>query len=287
MSRRLRVLAAIGLALGLLLLEAATAYARGGGRFGGGGGGGGFRGGGGGGGGFSGGGYGGGLGGYGGFGGFGGGIPLPFFFLGGGSGNLIFLLIILFVLFRLYRMLNVGRPMTALTFGPAHAPLIGNAPLASQLAALQAEDPAFDQQAFLDKVRTLFLGLQKAWMDRDLEPVRASMSDGLYQRWKQQVDGMVTARRRDVLENLAVDGAEVVQVVAEGGADSITVRIDASAADYVVDVDTNQMLFGDRQPTRFTEYWTFVRTPAGMRSHDGAEFGWVLDSITQPADWQG
>jgi len=37
------------------------------------------------------------------------------------------------------------------------------------------------------------------------------------------------------------------------------VRVDAVCADYEVDDTTKKIVFGDRRPQPFTEYWTFQR----------------------------
>lgn len=36
----------------------------------------------------------------------------------------------------------------------------------------------------MDRAQTTFITLQNAWMNRNLEPARIYLSDGIYQRWK-------------------------------------------------------------------------------------------------------
>ena len=294
------------LALTLLLMSPLLALARAGGgqSFGGGGG-------------FGGGGYGGGYGG-GGFGG--GGLLLPFLFFGGGGGGFIFFLFILFALWQVYRRMSLGNPMQASNWGPAYAPMAQmRSTLSDDLAALQAKDPNFNQQMFLDRAQAAFFALQKAWMDRNLEPARVYMSDGIYHRWKTQIDAMIAAHKKNILDNLVIGGVQIVKVQTDPNFDSITVRIDASAADYEVDDTTaNKVIYGSRQNQNFTEYWTFIRSGAARtKAGEGAEvtqcpncgaplsinesgvcsyckatvtsgqFGWVLDNITQASEWQG
>jgi hypothetical protein len=187
---RRRLLFALGIATALLVLVPLEVLARGGG--GGHGGGAGGHGGG-----FGGGGFGGGGGSYGssyGGGGFGGGFPWWLFFLGGGGGSIFFFLFIILALYSAYRRLNLGTPMTAVNDGPAWSPV--NAMTHSVVddeAALKEKDPNFNESVFMDRVQTTFFALQKGWMERNLEPVRVYMSDGLYHRWKIQVDAMIAA----------------------------------------------------------------------------------------------
>jgi hypothetical protein len=303
---RRRFLLAAGLALSVLLTSPLLAFARAGGGQGFGGGGGGFGGG------------GGSFGGGGGFGG--GGLLLPFLFFGGGGGGFFFFLFILFALWQVYRRMSVGNPMQASNSGPAYAPMAQmRATLTEDLAALQAKDPNFNQQMFLDRAQAAFFALQKSWMDRNLEPARVYMSDGIYHRWKTQIDAMIAAHKKNMLDNLVIGGVQIVKVQTDPNFDTVTVRIDASAADYEVDDTTaNKVIYGSRQNQNFTEYWTFIRSgSARTKAGEGAEvtqcpncgaplsinesgvcsyckatvtsgqFGWVLDNITQASEWQG
>ena len=316
LKRRLALAGFLTLAMLLLSPLLALARAGGGSHFSGGGdfGGGGF----GGGGSYGGGSFGGSSGSYD---GGGSGLLLPLFFFGGGGGGFLFFLFILFALYQLWRRTSLSRPVRATTWGPAYAPManLGATPVSTGLTALQTRDPNFNQQMFLDRVQAAFFALQKAWMDRNLEPARAYMSDGIYQRWKTQIDRMLIEHKRNLLDDLVVGGTKIVKVDSDPNFDAITVRIDASAADYEVDDrDPNKVVFGSRQSQPFTEYWTFIRSAAARtKAGEGAQitqcpncgaplsisesgvcsyckaivtsgqFGWVLDNITQASEWQG
>jgi hypothetical protein len=299
------------MALALVLMSPLLAFARAGGGSHFSGGGGGFSG--------SGGSLGGG--GYSGGGGFGGGgFLLPLFLFGGGGGGFIFFLFVLFALWSAYRRLNLGHPVQASNWGPALSPMGQmRSTLSDDMAALQAKDPNFNQQMFLDRAQAAFFALQKAWMDRNLEPARVYMSDGIYHRWKNQIDAMLAAHKKNILDNLVIGGVQIVKVQSDPNFDSITVRIDASAADYEVDEGSaNKVIFGSQKEQPFTEYWTFTRSGAARtKAGEAAEvtqcpncgaplsinesgvcsyckatvtsgqFGWVLDNITQASEWQG
>ena len=272
---------------------------------------------------FGGGGFGGG--GYsGGGGGFGGGIPLPLFFLGGGGGvgGFIFFLFVIFLLFSAYRRFqSFSRPYSVASYGPTAPPLTRGASIAdlqAGLNALKQKDPAFNEHIFLDRAQSTFFTLQKAWMERNLEPARVYLSEAIYRRWKMQVAEMVAQHKRNVLENLVIGGIHIVKVESDSNFDTITVRIDASAADYDVDDRSGKIVFGSKANRPFTEYWTFIRSAAARtKAGEGPEitqcpncgaplninesgvcqyckvtvttgqFGWVLDSITQASEWQG
>lgn len=306
MNLRRRLTVAVGMALAGVLFSPLLAFARAGGGQNFGGGGSGFSGGGGS--------FGGGGGGFGGGGGL---FLLPFFF--GGGGGFIFFLFILFALYQAYRRMSIGNPMQANNWGPAYAPMAPTSHADTDLTPLKTKDPNFNEQMFLDRAQATFFVLQKAWMDRNLEPARGYVSDGIYRRWKTQIDAMIAAHKRNMLDDLVIGGVHIARVQTDPNFDSITVRIDASAADYEVDDTTpNKVIYGSRQHQPFTEFWTFIRSgSARTKAGEGAEltqcpncgaplsisesgvcnyckalvttgqFGWVLDNITQASEWQG
>lgn len=197
----------------------------------------------------------------------------------------------------------------------AEVPAVDAAAVEAGIKALQARDPNFNPQVFVDRAQMTFFVLQNAWMARNLEPARIYLSDAIYHRWKLQVDQFVALHKRDVLEDLAVNGCTIAKVEGDANFDSITVRFDAIAKDYEVD-DSGKMVSGDKTIQPFTEFWTFIRSQAA-RSRVGetaqitqcpncgapvsinesgicayckatvttGQFGWVLNNITQASEW--
>jgi hypothetical protein len=247
-----------------------------------------------------------------------------FYFVGGGSGSsgggspvIFFVIVGLIGAFLIYRWWASQQSSNSAGSNAPSVPPPGVdlAAMQSGLTALQTRDPNFNQQVFLDRAQQTFFVLQNAWMARNLEPARVYLSDGIYNRWKMQIDQMLAMHKRNVLEDLAINGCTVARVAGDPNFDSITVRIDAWAADYEVN-DQNQLVSGDKKAASFTEYWTFIRSRAaqtrvgetaqitqcpncgapvqlnesGVCAYCKAvvtsgQFGWVLDNITQADQW--
>jgi predicted lipid-binding transport protein (Tim44 family) len=131
---------------------------------------------------------------------------------------------------------------------------------ATGIASLTAEDPAFDVKAFMQRVQQAFYTLQQAWQDRDLEASRAFMSPGLYLGWSSQVQQLIQLHKKNVLEGLRIDDLRLDSMVHGKVFDDLTVRVTATCADYEVDEQTGKMIFGSREPSFFTEFWTFQRS---------------------------
>lgn len=242
----------------------AFARAGGGGHYGGGGGGGG-------------GGYHGG-GGYGGsYGGGGGGLFSfwPLLFFGHGSG--FWVIIVLFVIYYLWNRaqtqaqaqganaamvtpagVGYAEPVTK-QFMDQPARTVDPAAIAAGEAAIKQRDPGFDERSFLDRAQTAFFKIQQAWQARNQDLARDVMSDALYERHKMQTDQLIAAHQIDVLENIVIGHAKVVDVKPGTPYDTIVVAFTASMTDYTIDENTKQIVDGQRVPTTFTEFWTYIR----------------------------
>jgi predicted lipid-binding transport protein (Tim44 family) len=257
LSARAAALAWIALALALPL--EALARAGGGGHYGGGGGGG-----------YSGGGYHGG--GY-----SGGGLFSfwPLLFFGHGSG--FWIIIVLMVIYYLWNRAQAqaqaqgaGATMVA-PAGTAYeqpvtkqfmdqpARTVDPAAIAAGEATIKQRDPGFDERSFLDRAQTAFFKIQQAWQARNQDLARDVMSDALYERHKMQTDQLIAAHQIDVLENIVIGHAKVVDVKPGTPYDTIVVAFTASMSDYTIDENTKQIVDGQRVPTTFTEFWTFIR----------------------------
>ena len=183
------------------------------------------------------------------------------------------------------------------------------------LQAIAAADPAFAPQAFMERIASAFNALQTAWQERDLEAARGFMSPGLYYSWSAQVEQLKEQHRKNVLEGLRIDRIVPVGVVHGRVFDDVMVRIDATCADYEIDETTQHIVFGDRHPAPFAEYWTFQRGVGVQTTGKGGtleqrcpncgaplavnavgectyckaalttgKFDWVLSRIEQPED---
>lgn len=148
-------------------------------------------------------------------------------------------------------------PFTGLTLDPLLDQVV--LPPEQGLAAIKAADPAFDEHAFIARAEQAFVALQAAWQARDVNPARDFMSPGLYFSWSAQVEQLTEQHRRNVLEGLHTDAIAPVRVLHGHVFDDVTLRIDATCADYEIDETTQRIVFGDKTPRPFTEFWTFQR----------------------------
>ena len=190
--------------------------------------------------------------------------------------------------------------------------------VSQQVADLKARDPAFSEQQFEDLASTAFFKIQEAWSKRDMNIAKAFISPTLFGRFESQLSGFRSEGKINKMDKLAVGSVELVEAVHDGGFDYITVKINASAADYIIDQKTQKMISGSQEPQPFTEYWTFLRSDSvktksggeqiqsqhcpncgaplqvnavGKCEYCGSEltsgaFSWVLSEISQASVWK-
>lgn len=185
----------------------------------------------------------------------------------------IIILIVVITQWKKKRDAQQGGPAAMPSSGPAPRPAAGvnKAKVAQQVAELKARDPMFSEQAFEDMASTAFFKIQEAWAKRDMNMAKSFISPSLFQRFDTQVAELKRNKQTNRMENLAVGSLDIVEAVHDGGMDYVAVQLNAAAADYTVDDATGNIVSGSKQVSRFTEYWTFLRSDQVKTKQTGPE----------------
>ncbi|MGZ3455166.1 MAG: Tim44 domain-containing protein [Polyangiales bacterium] len=139
-------------------------------------------------------------------------------------------------------------------------PTIVDPDAAKRFDELRAKDPAFDWNAFQERVRLIFAALQDGWSNRDASKIRPFTTDGQYEAMKYWIDTYRSAGLRNVTEGGVVRDIEGCRVTTDKWFDAITVRVFAASTDYTVRDANGEVVGGSKSATRsYTEYWTLVR----------------------------
>ena len=146
--------------------------------------------------------------------------------------------------------------------------------VAAGLAHIRQMDVSFDENRFNDNVMDIFFKIQGAWMNRDLATVTSLLTDEMRRVFQEDIDKLLSSKKVNRLENIAVRSVDVVEAWQESGQDFITALIYANLLDYTTDDTTGQVVAGSKtDPVKFEEYWTFTR-PVGNNA-------WKLSGIDQ------
>jgi len=140
----------------------------------------------------------------------------------------------------------------------------GGVDIQAELSKIKVSDPGFNEEVFKDKAQTAFFKLQEGWERQDLSIMRPFVSDPVLSRFTNQLADIKSRNEKNVLENIVVGHLDITDARSDANFNYITVKIDASAADYTLD-SQGAMIKGSKTPKGFTEYWIFLRT-VGVKS---------------------
>lgn len=143
----------------------------------------------------------------------------------------------------------------------------------SQRALERAKvDACWNPDSLKDRIKFVYFKVQEAWMARDQNIAMNCLSKKLFQDHKRQTDLMIQNGTINVLEDIHLAQARIVEVLDfdDNSKDQFWVHIAGSMIDYTINEKTGDVLSGKKNKSEsFKELWKFVRT-----GH-----GWVLDEI--------
>ncbi len=145
-------------------------------------------------------------------------------------------------------------------------------PVQDGIGAIQAHDPEFNEEVFLEQVQKAFFLVEEAWTERKPDMSRRVMADGVWQTHRTQIEQYVTEHKRNVLEDLAVGDLRILSAHSDSTYDTITVRVFAACADYDVNDESGKVVRGDKSVGQWQEDWTFQRSSQATTKPGGGSF---------------
>jgi hypothetical protein len=115
----------------------------------------------------------------------------------------------------------------------------------------------FDQNAFLEKVKTCFNKVQYAWGKKDIASIRRFISDGMYQRINTQFLVMDSLGQTNYIEFVNLLNANIAYVEQKNPFDVIYVEFKAFISEQYTHPKFKQL--NQVYKENFTEYWVFIR----------------------------
>lgn len=156
--------------------------------------------------------------------------------------------------------------------------------VAAGLAAIRAHDPAFDETRFINLAQREFFVVQEAWSECKPELSRRVMADTLWDQHRTQIAGYVERHQRNMLDDLAVASATIIDAGSDGPKDHIMLRFHAASADYDVDTTTGKVVRGNRDVREWYENWLFERSSSAVTRADGGTMAQRCPNCGAPLD---
>ena len=175
-------------------------------------------------------------------------------------------------------------------------------------------NPDFNEQEFLNKVNTAFMGIQKAWADKNISKARRYITDGVNQRFLTQIEMMGILKQTNIISEIQIDNIWIDKVESDGEFDIIHTGVSAYAND-IFKSELSRSLNTDVSED-FVEYWSFIRkktsknkdlygsvecpnckAPLDGKNSDvvkctfcgtllnNGDYDWILSEITQANDY--
>lgn len=151
---------------------------------------------------------------------------------------------------------------------------------AVRLASVEAaeDDAYFHHDEVEREAADLFLAVQAAWSENDVDRLRAMVGEDLMVEWERRLRDFAAKGWRNVCQVHHRPALEYVGLVnrEDDTEDRVTVRLTAMMDDYVLDASGTKISHNESSGTtrQLEEYWTLART--GDR--------WTLVSIEQDAE---
>ena len=177
-------------------------------------------------------------------------------------GEIITFLFYMLLLMKIISWLNQrnqhGSPQT---YTPGKPAMQTAGELQAALGDLKARDPGFSESRFLEDAANLYIRLQNAWTDRNLEPVRSRLSEEQYAAAERGVNQYLRAKQTNHVDRIAVLGTEIIGCSKDSRNDILIVRMNTRIVDYVTDDATGKLVRGDKSAEKFMTYhWTMIRS---------------------------
>ncbi len=161
-----------------------------------------------------------------------------------------------------------------------------------ELAAAEAaeEDPAFAPDRVKPAAAELFSEIQEAWSASNRGWLGALVAPELLEEWRRRLDDFDRRGWHNRVELVEAPKVDYVGLKRSGGAQRVTVRIEATLRDYVLDGSGRRLRRAGRltDTVRIREFWTLGRRPEGWRLESieqGAEGAHALHDEIVPTPW--
>ena len=171
------------------------------------------------------------------------------------GGNLFTVVIIVIVVIIVLRYMKSGQ-----TSGGQNVYTAAQEEPGLPLDTLKQKDPNFNEQILLEKVGNQYIQMQNAWQDKKWEPMRAFMTDALYNQMARQLQALIDAKQTNHVERIAVLETRIVRYAVEGDNDVLVVRVSTRITDYTTDDRTGAVISGSQTRELFMVYdWKLTR----------------------------
>ncbi len=137
------------------------------------------------------------------------------------------------------------------------------------LNKIQMDDPAFSEEKFLSWARDVFIKIQQAWSSRDWKIIRPFESNELFEQHSTQLQEYINNNKINIIEKIAINRSALSSYSVDGDKDMISVNLNATLRDYVVDATTRDVIEGNKDTDWNMRYTMTFTRKHGVKTKEG------------------
>ena len=106
--------------------------------------------------------------------------------------------------------------------------------------------PNFNESQFLQQGYQIFLDVEDAWMNFDLEKVRNSITDEMFNMYESQLTSMEVKGEQNIMSDFVLRDYAIIDAIKQNDNIEIKTRYVIEFYDYIIDKATNKVLRGNK-----------------------------------------
>ena len=135
--------------------------------------------------------------------------------------------------------------------------------------SIKSVDQDFSREEFLSWARDVFVKLQYAWSDRDLDIIRCFETPQLFEHHREQIQNYINNKQINKLEKVSINWTKLFEFNQDGSRDVLTILLNSKMIDYIINENNGKIIKGSNTEFKTNTYkLTFVRT-SGVKTKVG------------------
>lgn len=119
--------------------------------------------------------------------------------------------------------------------------------------------PNFNPQEFLSNGYNIFVRIEEAWMNFELEKVRDVITDEMFNMYQSQLTSMEMKGEQNIMKDFKLLNCAIMQAVKQNGILEVKTRYVIEFYDYIINKDTKQVVRGNsNRKIRMYYEFTFI-----------------------------
>ena len=112
----------------------------------------------------------------------------------------------------------------------------------------------YSSDTIMDDIYKVYVNIQNAWAENDIDKAKNLLSDTLYNQYKGQIMTLVAKKQRNVMGNFNYIGGWIDKLVETNNGLSISATLSVSCLDYLIDIESNNVVRGNNNKINYYVY---------------------------------